>query len=79
MSYIIVHFHADGGQTCIPGRRVFDFPEKKQEALDFADKMRKEPNHACGSDSVSIEISQTNPGDFGKLYPAVADVGRHTE
>lgn len=76
MSYITVHFHADGGQTCIPGRRVFDFPRQLKEALDFAETRRKEPNHACGPDSVSIEISQTDPGNFGDLHPSVADLGR---
>jgi len=47
--YHVVEFHADGGQMCVPGHRSFTNPEK---AKQFADQMRSEPEHTCGSKSV---------------------------
>ncbi len=69
----VVHFHADGGQACIPGRRVFT---DKKTADDFADRMRTEPDHLCGSESVRQEESEINPGDKGMIYPELAVIGR---
>lgn len=66
MIYYVVHFHADGGVVCIPGRRVFTDPER---ANAFANYMRDEPGHLCGSESVSIEETDHDPGNTGRLYP----------
>jgi hypothetical protein len=63
--FYIVNFHADGGQACIPGRRVFTNAEK---ALKFAERMRNEPGHTC-ENSVSLITSDTYPGDDkGEIY-----------
>jgi hypothetical protein len=69
MTYYIVHFHADGGQMCVPGRRVFT---DRAEADAFADRMRKEPDHACGPESMRQEEAETDPGNLGVIYPGRA-------
>jgi len=64
--FIIVRFHADGGQACIPGQRVFADPIK---AVEFANNRENEPGHNC-EDSVSISYSddlENPPHDFGCL------------
>jgi hypothetical protein len=73
--YHIVHFHADGGQMCVPGRRVFT---NQAEADAFADEMRNEPDHRCGPESVTQEESETDPGDLGMIYPELANMRRST-
>lgn len=70
MSYHIVDFHADGGQMCVPGRRSFTDPE---EAGQFAEKMRREPGHVCGPNSVKEYTSETDLGNEGAVYPGVAN------
>lgn len=62
--FYIVHFHADGGQACIPGRRVFS---SSDAAKRFAKNMENEPGHLC-KNCVNIEVSDTNPGDYGSIY-----------
>lgn len=64
MSFYVVHFHADGGQACIPGRRVFTDPD---EADHFAHTCRNERGHTCHN-SVRVEITETDPGNDGRLY-----------
>jgi len=59
--YYIVHFHADGGQMCVPGLRCFEDPVK---AARFADKQRNVPGHTC-QNSVREEISETPVKPFG--------------
>ena len=71
--YHIVEFHADGGQMCVPGRRSFPNPE---EASKFAERMRSEPEHTCGPESVRTYTSETDPGNEGHEYPMIANSGR---
>jgi hypothetical protein len=68
--YYIVHFHADGGQMCVPGRRVF---LDSGQALAFFNRCATEKDHTC-INSVRMEASKTNPGDEGEIYPAVANL-----
>lgn len=68
--YIIVYFHADGGQYCDQGRRVFTSMDKAEK---FAEERRNERDHVCGPKSVRIEISDTDPGDEGIIYPGIAE------
>ena len=70
----VVEFHADGGQMCVSGHRSFTDPEK---AKQFADKMRSEPDHTCGPESVREYVSDTDLGNEGAIYPEVANIGRH--
>lgn len=63
MTYYIVEFHADGGQACIPGRRVFT---DKNAAERFKSVMEKEPGHHC-RDSVRLTISDIDPGNEGAI------------
>lgn len=67
--FYIVEFHADGGQMCVPGRRVF---LDSGLALSFFTACATEKNHTCGAKSVNMTASETNPGDDGEIYPAVA-------
>lgn len=72
----IVEFHADGGQMCVFGRRSFgDFEESKQ----FADKIRSEPDHSCGPESVRTFTSETDLGNEGYGYPMLANAARGTD
>ncbi|GEM_PF-6321658 len=59
--YHIVHFHADGGQDCVPGVRSFD---DKESADAFAKQMRAEVGHTC-IDSVFQETSATQISSHG--------------
>lgn len=63
--YHIVEFHADGGQACVPGRRTFTDPEA---AKQFAKRMREEPGHTCGPQSVKESTSETDLGNKGMIY-----------
>lgn len=69
----IVEFHADGGQMCISGRRVF---VQKYEADRFAEAMRSEPGHSCGPESVTQYESAEPLSIEGDLYPTIANLGR---
>lgn len=69
----IVAFHADGGQMCIPGLRCFDTVEA---ANDFAERLRNEPGHSCGPQSVKQYESETSIPGRGIVYPGVANMGR---
>jgi hypothetical protein len=40
----VVEYHADGGQACMLGRRLFDDPV---EAARFAKREREVPGHTC--------------------------------
>ncbi|TSC89546.1 MAG: hypothetical protein G01um10143_36 [Parcubacteria group bacterium Gr01-1014_3] len=71
--YYIIEFHADGGQMCIPGRRAFSDPEA---AKKFAERMRSEPDHTCGLESVKEFVSETDLGNEGEIYPILANAGR---
>lgn len=71
--YHIVEFHADGGQMCVNGRRSFDDPE---EADQFAERMRPEPNHYCGPESVKTFETEEILEDMGAIYPEIANIGR---
>lgn len=62
----IVEFHADGGQMCVAGRRSFTDPGK---ARQFAEKMKAEPGHTCGPESVREYTSDVGFGDDGCVYP----------
>lgn len=66
----IVDFHADGGQACMNGRRCFEDSEK---AHKFAERMRKEPEHLCGPESVSEYTSEERLENIGLVYPKVHD------
>lgn len=72
--YHIVEFHADGGQMCVPGIRCFDDVEK---ANSFADRLRNEPGHTCGPQSVRQYESNDPVPDHGVIYPGVANMGRN--
>jgi hypothetical protein len=72
--FYIVEFHADGGQMCVPGIRCFDSVEK---ADAFAERLRNEPGHTCGSKSVRQHESETFVESHGVVYPGVANMGRH--
>lgn len=63
--YHVVEFHADGGQMCVPGRRVFT---EKPVADSFAEQMRNEEGHSCGPESVRQYESFTDPGKLGDMY-----------
>lgn len=69
----IVEFHADGGQMCVPGRRVF---VHKHEADRFAEAMRNEPGHICGPESVTQYESDDPLPNEGHIYPTIANLGR---
>lgn len=61
--YYVVHFHADGGNgPCVPGRRTF---VNCDTALQFAESCRNEPGHFCGANTVTVEVSEANPGNEG--------------
>jgi hypothetical protein len=71
--FYIVEFHADGGQMCVPGIRCFDSVEK---ANAFAERLRNEPGHTCGPNSVRQRESETPIENHGVVYPGVANMGR---
>src|SRR6185503_1421303 len=56
----VVHFHADGGQTCVPGRRVF---ANQHDARQFAERMRNERGHRC-ENHTWIEETDSDPGNL---------------
>lgn len=68
----IVKFHADGGQACAPGQRVFT---KQEDAETFADRMRNEPGHTC-TNSVRMFWDVGPYVNFGVIYPGIANFGR---
>ncbi len=81
--YYVVRFHADGGNgPCVPGRRTF---VNCETALQFAESCRHEPGHLCGADTVTVEVSATNPGNEGMtacemaLFEEVAEERRRVE
>lgn len=63
--YHVVEFHADGGQTCVPGRRTFADVET---AKQFARRMREQKGHTCGPESVKEYTSEVDLGDTGLIY-----------
>ena len=65
MTYHVVEFHADGGQMCVEGRRVFT---DEAQADGFAERMRNEEGHSCGPESVRQYKSETSPGGEGDIY-----------
>jgi hypothetical protein len=71
--FYIVTFHADGGQMCIGGLRCY---ETQKEADDFAARMRAEPGHSCGPQSVKQWESERWLSNIGVVYPGVANMGR---
>lgn len=71
--YYVVEFHADGGQMCVDGRRVFTDPV---EASRFAAQRRAEPGHFCGPESVREYATDVRPDEEGYIYPMVANQGR---
>jgi hypothetical protein len=62
MTYYVVRFHADGGQTCIDGCRCL---ESKEAAEVLAEILSDEPGHRCGPGSVTIEESPIKIEDRG--------------
>lgn len=66
--FYIVHFHADGGQACVPGKRCFD---NKMEALQFYESQLAEIGHTC-IDHTWIEQQESPAENKGEIYPAVA-------
>lgn len=74
MSYHIVKFHADGGQMCVPGSRCFNTSE---DANIFAERLRNEPGHTCGPQSVKQYESEQAVPDEGVIYPGLANAGRN--
>jgi len=71
--YYVVHFHADGGQMCVPGHKTFT---DKKRAESFLQTMRDEPGHNCGSDSAWMEATTEDMGSEGIVYPGLAMSGR---
>jgi hypothetical protein len=60
----VVEFHADGGQACVLGRRVFNDPV---EAGRFAQRCRDEKGHTC-RDSVREYVAlNASLKDDGRL------------
>jgi len=72
----IVEFHADGGQTCVPGVRCF--PDRGA-ADRFAEHERGRKGHSCGAGSVRQRESEAPLRDEGYIYPFVASMGRGLE
>lgn len=68
-AFHVVEFHADGGQACTFGRRIFD---NVVEAEHFEKRMRNEPDHLCGPESVKTFSTEERKSDSGEIYPNVA-------
>lgn len=74
--YFVVHFHADGGQMCIPGRRVFT---DRVAADQFADRMLADTDHYC-TDHTRVVETDTPVDSCGDIYTYVdpyRDTKRH--
>ena len=66
----IVDFHADGGQTCVPGRRVFEDKSSAREFFKREDD--RHPNeHYCTNATRIYESKDARLKDEGYRYPYV--------
>jgi len=71
----VVEYHADGGQMCVPGRRVFKIESRAQA---FEKKMMNEKGHTC-KNSVKLIATLKFVEDEGDMYPDVAGSGEDEE
>lgn len=63
--YYIVEYCADGGQMCVPGRRVFT---SESEQKQFAERERAKSGHLHGPESVKEYTAEVDPGNEGYEY-----------